>query len=530
VLAGETATAAADADTPIADADAVRIGVVTLGCDKNTVDSERMLGRLVGAGASVQSGVRGADVAVINTCGFIDMAKEESVDAILDAVRLKRDGMIRAVVAVGCLVQRYKQELLAEIPEVDLFLGLTEADSLVPALRAKGLLPPAGRISTMERPLRVLTSSRPFSSYLKISEGCDHACAFCAIPLMRGRHRSTPIDVLVREAKQLEMSGVVELNIVSQDTTWYGRDRMRLAAAAQSRANASPVGFARDAEPAVVAGHGLDDTGNYYIGRPFARMKGDVHGAATRDVLRPEQRIGLLPDLLRALLAETSVPWLRLFYMYPSGITRELVELMASEPRLLAYLDIPIQHGSDTVLKRMRRPERRRTIRERVAWLRAAIPDLTLRTTVIVGFPGETDTEFDELLELLEEVRFDRLGAFAYSTEEDTAAAQMPGQIAEEIKRERLDRLHDLQRGISQERNERWIGRHVDAFVERTAGWDSDRAESCGAVCRSAAQAPDVDGVIHLADAAGAKPGELITVRITDAVEDDLLGERVGAT
>lgn len=216
---------------PQATGAAVRIGMVTLGCDKNTVDSERIMGRLLGAGVAVSDAVEDADVVVVNTCGFIEAAKQESVDAILEAARLKEEGKVRAIVAVGCLVQRYKAELTSELPEVDLFLGVSEAGRLLPELEARGLLPRNGNgvdgLPTMERPLRVLTSETPHSSYLKISEGCDHSCAFCAIPLMRGKHRSTPLERLVREAQELEARGVVELNLVSQDTTWYGRDLVR---------------------------------------------------------------------------------------------------------------------------------------------------------------------------------------------------------------------------------------------------------------------------------------------------------------
>jgi ribosomal protein S12 methylthiotransferase len=312
--------------------DGPRIALVTLGCDKNTVDSERMMAALVGHGAQVSSDVEGADVVIVNTCGFIQAAKEQSIETILEACELKEEGALKAVVAVGCMVQRYGAELREEIPEVDLYMGLTELQGLVPALRDRGLLPsPDEMVPLMERPLRILSSETPHTSYLKISEGCDHTCAFCAIPLMRGLHRSQPVAELVREAAGLGAQGVREINIVSQDTTWYGRDLRR-----------GPLG--REAP--------------------------------------------LLPDLLRALLAGTDVPWYRLFYMYPSGITREMVELLASEPRLLPYLDMPIQHGSDRVLQLMRRPERRATVLERVAWLREAVPDLTLRTTVIVGFPG----------------------------------------------------------------------------------------------------------------------------------------------
>src|SRR5687768_16085534 len=326
-----------------------RVALVTLGCDKNTVDSERIMATLIGHGARVSSDPTGADVVIINTCGFIQAAKEESIETILDACRMKEEGEVRAVVAVGCMVERYQQELAAEIPEVDLYLGLSGLSQLVPSLRARGLLPEAA-VPLMEQPLRVLATETAHTSYLKISEGCDHTCAFCAIPLMRGLHRSAPLDELVREAQALARQGVRELNVVSQDTTWYGRDLKR------------------------------------------------------KDPAAP-----LLPDLLAALLERTEVDWYRLFYMYPSGITREMVELLAraSAPasggsRIVPYLDMPLQHGSDRILAAMRRPERARTIRERVAWLRDAIPGLTLRTTLIVGFPGETDDDFRAMLDLLE--------------------------------------------------------------------------------------------------------------------------------
>jgi ribosomal protein S12 methylthiotransferase len=491
-------------------ADAPRIGIVTLGCDKNTVDTERLLARLAGAGARLAEAPDAADVVIVNTCGFIDAAKEESIETVLDAVRLKAAGRVRAVVAMGCLVQRYGRELAGEIPEVDLFLGLTEAERLVPELRARGLLGAGPAVPTMERPLRLLSTRRRHSSFLKVSEGCDHACAFCAIPLMRGRHRSTPIDVLVREARELEAAGVVELNLISQDTTWYGRDVQRGAASGPA---------------------------DFFVGRPFAGMVGGPKVAdPPRD--RPARaaqagpRTGLLPDLLRALLDATAVRWLRLFYMYPSGIRRELVELMADEPRIAPYLDMPIQHGADAVLQRMRRPERRSTILERVAWLRDAIPDLTLRTTVVIGFPGETEDEFEALLDLLETVRFDRVGAFAYSVEEGTAAAALPDQVPEGVRRERLERLSEVQQGIAAERLEAWIGREVDVLIDRRIGRDPaapGRAGSArGAVGRTAGQAPEVDGVVHLADAGGAGPGDFVRARIVDVVDEDLVAERIG--
>jgi ribosomal protein S12 methylthiotransferase len=478
------------------------IRLVTLGCDKNTVDSERVMAGLVAAGA--QTVEDGGEVIVINTCGFIEAAREESIDTILEAVRLKRDGRTRAVVAMGCLVQRYKDELVREIPEVDLFLGLTEIDRLVPELKRRGLLAEGARdAANMARPLRLLTRDT-HTSFLKISEGCDHACAFCAIPLMRGKHRSTPADVLVAEAQQLEAAGIVELSLVSQDTTWYGRDLQR----------------------------GSDPGGDeWFVGRTFSGMSG-VDGASQVRIRSEASerreaagRGGMLVQLLERLLAETGIPWFRLFYMYPSGIRPELVELMAREPRLARYLDMPIQHGSDAVLRRMKRPERQSTIRERARWLRDAVPDIALRTTVIVGFPGETEDDFESMLELLEEIRFDHLGAFPYSVEENTPAATMADAVPDAVKRERLERVLDLQRAITHERNESWIGREVTVLVDRPAG-DGDFGM---ATARTQQQALEIDGVTSIADAPVLRAGEFHRVRVTDASEYDLVAESIGA-
>ena len=442
--------------------DGPRIALITLGCDKNTVDSERMMAALVGHGAHVSSEVDGADVVIVNTCGFIQEAKEQSIETILEACDLKADGGLKAVVAVGCLVQRYKDDLVEEIPEVDLFMGLTELQGLVPELRQRGLLPEEEAIPTMERPLRVLSTATSHTSYLKISEGCDHTCAFCAIPLMRGLHRSQPVDLLVREAAGLGEMGVKEINIISQDTTWFGRD-----------------------------------------------------------LKRKDQSAPLLRELLQGLIEGTDVPWYRLFYMYPSGITREMVDFMASEARILPYLDMPIQHGSDRVLGLMRRPERQATIRERVGWLREAIPDLTLRTTVIVGFPGETDADFREMLELLDEIQFERVGAFTYSVEEGTRAADMDGQIDQHVMNERLEELMELQRGISFDKNAALIGQTMTALVDRLTHDDPE----FGAVARTVGQALDVDGVTNIRKADSLEVGSLIEVEIVDALDYDLVAE-----
>src|SRR6478672_10282643 len=318
----------------------MKVGFVTLGCDKNTVDSERYLAQLADHGAEYTGDLTEAEVIVVNTCGFIDAAKKESLDAIVEAGRMKDEGRCQAVVAVGCMVQRHRDELVEALPEVDLFLGSSEMDRLLPELEARGLID--------DRPVihpgvRLFTGDLAHVRYLKVSEGCDHGCAFCAIPLMRGRHRSFAMADVVREAQLLEAQGAVEINLVAQDLAHYGRD--------------------------VRDGNGL-------------------------------------PELLAALLSDTSLPWLRLLYVYSAGLTPKLLDLMAREPRLLPYLDMPIQHASDEVLKRMRRPERRATIRERVARIREVVPDVAIRTTCIVGFPGETDADFESLLTFLEETQF----------------------------------------------------------------------------------------------------------------------------
>src|ERR1051326_3185902 len=359
-------------------------GVVSLGCDKATVDSERLVGDLVGHGAVVTADLPHADVILVNTCGFIDAAKQESIDALLSAASLKRAAAVKAVVAVGCLVQRYKEELQREIPEVDLFLGFSDLHHLVPELARRGLI--ADPVASHPG-VRQFLGDQPHVRYLKISEGCDHTCAFCATPLMRGKPRSEPVARLVREAQLLEAQGAKEINLVAQDLGHYGRDAGRGAPA--------------------------------------------------------------LPDLLEALLAATAVPWYRLLYVYSAGLTDRLVELIARESRILPYLDIPIQHASDRMLERMRRPERRHTLREKLRWLRGTIPDLAVRTTCLVGFPGETDEDFRQLLEVLGEGHFDRLGAFASSPQEGTRAAAYPDDVPDGVKRDRLEELLEVQRAIS---------------------------------------------------------------------------------
>jgi len=422
----------------------MKLGVISLGCDKATVDSERLVGELVGHGAVVTPDLPGADVILINTCGFIDAAKQESIDAMLEAAKLKTTAAVKAVVVVGCLVQRYKHELQTEIPEIDLFLGFSELHHLIPELAQRGLI--ADPVA--EHPgVRQFLGDQPHVRYLKISEGCDHTCAFCAIPLMRGKHRSEPLARLVREAQQLEAQGAKEINLVAQDLGHWGRD----------------LG----------------------LGGPK------------------------LPDLLEALLHETSVPWFRLLYVYSAGINERLVELMARESRIVPYIDMPIQHATDRMLERMRRPERLHTLREKLAWLRGAIPDLAIRTTCLVGFPGETEEDFRALLAFLEEAEFDRMGAFSYSPQEGTRAMQYEDDVEDGVKRDRLEEIVEVQRAISAERLSRFVGRDVEVLLDQPD------------VGRVKWQADDVDGVTYLASGGWRRPGGFVRARITASEDYD---------
>lgn len=431
----------------------MRFFVITLGCDKNTVDSERIAADLVGHGGELAPEPEGADVLIVNTCGFIDAAKEESIDTLLEAARLKDSGSLTALVAVGCLVERHRRELTSSLPEVDLFLGTRDLPQLVPHLLMRGLLDsrerrhPGGRLPV---------SGQRHVSYLKVSEGCDHKCAFCAIPLWRGRHRSFEPDALIEEARALEARGVVELNLVAQDLAHYGRE----------------------------TGGGIG-----------------LHG------------------LIEKLLGETEIPWIRLLYIYSAGLRPSLVELMSREERLLSYIDMPIQHASAHMLKRMRRPERPERLRQKIAWLRSEIADLALRTTVVVGFPGETEEDFEELLDLIGEIEFDHLGAFAYSPQPGTPGAEMSDPVPESLKMERLIAVNELQRSVVAARLRERVGEDVQVIVDRLEdGAGNGRIEG-----RARYQAYGIDGLTYLS-AAGLNltPGDLALARVTGSDDADL--------
>jgi ribosomal protein S12 methylthiotransferase len=424
----------------------VKFAVVTLGCDKNTVDSERYVAELRAHGGEPVEGLDEAELIVVNTCGFIDAAKKESLDAIVDAAQHKGTGACRSVVAVGCMVERHKAEMQDALPEVDLFLGASESDRLVAELFQRGLI---GEPEALHPGDRFYTGSSPWVRYLKVSEGCDHGCAFCAIPLMRGRHRSFALEDIVCEAQLLELDGAREVNLVAQDLAHYGRDR--------------------------------------------------------RDGVR-------LPDVLQALVRETGIDWIRNLYLYSAGITPQLLEVIAAEPRIVRYLDMPMQHASDAVLERMRRPERKRTLREKVARFRDAVPGVAIRTTCIVGFPGETEEDVRELLEFLEETAFERVGAFAYSPQEGTRAAQLADDVPETLKRERLERVQELQRHITAERYESRVGTRARALVT-AAAFEGQAAQG-----RLPWQADDIDGVTWLDR--DAVPGTFVDVNVLQVVDD----------
>jgi ribosomal protein S12 methylthiotransferase len=424
----------------------VKVGFITLGCDKNTVDTERYLAELSDYGGEYTQRLDEADVIIVNTCGFIDAAKKESIDAMIEAARFKSEGVCQAVVGMGCMIERHKSELADALPEVDIFLGASESGRLAQELAERGVI--GAKSDTLHPGVRIYAGDLPHVRYLKISEGCDHGCAFCAIPLMRGKHRSFARDEIIREAQLLEAQGAREINLVAQDLAHYGRD--------------------------------------------------------IRDGVR-------LPELLESLVAETSIPWIRMLYLYSTGITPRLLEVVATNDRILPYLDMPMQHASDAVLARMRRPERKRTIRDRVARFREAVPDVAIRTTCIVGFPGETEEDFNELMEFLEEIQFDRVGAFTYSPQEGTRAAEMRDDVPDAIKRERLERVTELQRSITSERYESRTGKVSRLIVDRPG-------ETSGSIGRLPWQADDVDGVTFVDETL--EPGEFVDVAISEVVDD----------
>jgi ribosomal protein S12 methylthiotransferase len=439
-----------------------RVHFVTLGCPKNQVDAEVMLGVLTRAGHQVVLDPDDADVLVVNTCAFIGPAKEESIDAVLDAARVKAAREGRRLVVTGCLAQRYADDLVTGLPEVDAFVGTGDLTRIAEAVTgAAAAAPVVYRGAQHELPAhgvspRVRTGAW-WTAYLKVSEGCDHRCSFCIIPTIRGRHESRAMDDVLAEAESLVADGALELNLIAQDLTAYGRDRR-------------------------------DDTS--------------------------------LARLLRALAVRVpQARWLRLLYAYPASVTDELLEVMASEPAICRYLDMPLQHIADDMLQAMRRERSGAAIRRLIRRVREAVPGVAIRSAFIVGFPGETERHVDELCAFLEEAALDRVGVFRYSREEGTHAATLPGQVGERVKQRRWERVMETQAGVAARRARAQVGRELEVLVEG----EGDRPGTL--VGRGRDQAPEIDGLIHLRGMA--EPGDLVRARVTAAEVYDLEAEVV---
>jgi ribosomal protein S12 methylthiotransferase len=436
-----------------------RVHFLTLGCPKNQIDSELMLGVLSRQGHELVLDPEAADVLVVNTCAFIGPAKEESIEAILDAARVKAARGGRRLVVTGCLAQRYADDLRISLPEVDVFIGTGDLGRIAEAIEAPAADAPivyrgAQHVLPAHGVSPRLRTGAWWTSYLKVSEGCDHTCSFCIIPKIRGRHESRPIDDVVAEATALARGGTLEINLIAQDLTAYGRD-----------------------------------------------LAGDAS----------------LARLLRALAIRVpAIRWLRLLYAYPSSVTDELLEVMATEPAVCRYLDMPLQHASDGMLRAMRRERSGQALRELIARIRAAVPGIGMRTAFIVGFPGETEDDVQVLCDFVEEIAFDRVGVFRYSKEEGTHAATLPGHLPERVKVARYERVMETQARVAATLGRAQIGRQIDVLLEEETAPGTF-------VGRTVTQAPEIDGNV-VVRGEGA-PGEIVAVRIVGADVYDLRGE-----
>ena len=429
----------------------MKVGVVSLGCAKNQVDTERMLGLLSRFGYSFTPDPGAAEVLIVNTCGFIDPAKEESINTILEMAQYKQTGNCRVLVATGCLTERYREELTAELPEIDILLGVREYEKL-PALLAEKLQTPLPKLSCGLGD-RLLTTP-PYRAFLRTGDGCNNRCTYCAIPLIRGNLHSEPMEQLIDEAKGLADRGVTELTVIAQDTSGYGVDR---------------------------------------------------YGKS------------MLVPLLKELNAIDSLHWVRVLYTYPDTVNEALLDTLAQGEKLIPYLDIPLQHIDDDILQRMHRRGSGAYIRSLLDYLYKNYPDFTLRTTMMVGFPGEADRQFETLLTFLRDYPFDRVGAFAFSPEEGTKAAAMPDQVPDEVKQARLSALMAQQRPISLKRNGRWVGRQTELLIEELT-----RTHAVG---RTPREAPDVDGRVLIPRKSYHAIGEYEPITLTEAHEYDMKGE-----
>ena len=433
---------------------------ISLGCDKNLVDTEVMLGLLASKGHQMTDDETQADVIVINTCCFINDAKEESIQTILEMADYKKEGRLKALIVTGCLAQRYKNEIIEEIPEVDAVLGTTSYDKIVEAideaLQGHSLVEMTDLDALPEVNTQRLVTTGGHFAYLKIAEGCDKHCTYCIIPKIRGNFRSVPMEKLLREAQELADQGVKELILVAQETTLYGKD---------------------------------------------------IYGEKS------------LHKLLKELCKIAGIQWIRILYCYPEEITDELIQVMKEEKKICHYLDLPIQHASNEILKRMGRRTSKEQLIEIIGKLRKEIPDIALRTTLITGFPGETEEQHEELMDFVDEMEFDRLGVFTYSAEEDTPAASMDGQIEESVKEDRQAELMELQQDIAFDLAEDMIGQEVLVLIEGKV------ADENAYVGRTYKDAPNVDGLIFVNTDEELMSGDFARVKVTGALEYDLIGE-----
>ena len=440
----------------------MKILFISLGCDKNLVDSEVMLGMITSKGYEITDDENEADVVVVNTCCFIGDAKEESIHNILEMAELRKAGDIKALIVTGCLAQRYKEEVQTEIPEVDAIIGTTAIDAIIETLedvlagQGHNHIEDINRTPVYDKS-RIVTTGGHYA-YLKIAEGCDKRCSYCIIPKVRGNYRSIPMESLLAEARKLVEFGAKELILVAQETTLYGKD---------------------------------------------------LYGEKS------------LPRLLHELCKIDGLYWIRILYCYPEEITDELIETIRTEEKVCHYLDIPIQHASDNILKRMGRRTNQAELRNMIARLRERIPDICLRTTLITGFPGETQEDHEELMAFVDEMEFDRLGVFTYSAEEDTPAAEFEDQIEEEIKKDRQAEIMELQQEIAFEKAENAVGRTVLAMIEGRLPNENAYA------ARTYMDAPNVDGLVFVQTSRELMTGDFVKVKITGSYEYDLIGEIV---
>ena len=458
-----------------------KIYLVSLGCDKNLVDSEIMLGLLSKEGYAITNELSEADYAIVNSCCFIGDAKEESINTIIEIGELKKEGKLKGLIVTGCLAQRYQSMITDELPEADAVIGTTAYDNIVSAIAEikskNGLADKSLYIEDLERLAggeeHRLVPAGEISSYIKIAEGCNKRCTYCIIPYIRGNYRSIPMETIVKEAEELAKQGTKELLLVAQETTLYGVD---------------------------------------------------IYGKKA------------LPDLVHELSKISGIEWIRLLYCYPEEITDEIIEAIKNEKKVCHYIDLPIQHSSDAILRKMARKTNQSELRERIAKLRKEIPDITLRTTLITGFPGETEEEFKELYNFVDEMEFDRLGVFTYSAEEGTPAAEMDGQVDEEVKIARRNEIMELQQEISAEKAEGRIGKVYEVLVEGTVPVDSVNGEAFASIMevnedgkkvyigRTYMDAPDVDGQVFFESDYEIMSGELVEVEIIASDEYDLFG------